>query len=59
MLMLIGDVAGKGVEAAGLAETVRIAVRATALISLSPEEIVANVHRLVASVSERFVTGSS
>jgi two-component system CheB/CheR fusion protein len=55
-VILIGDVAGKGVEAAGLAETVRIAVRATALVSPSPEEVLSNVHRLVADISERFVT---
>ena len=57
VLLLIGDVAGKGVEAAGLAETVRIAARATALVSPSPEEILRNVHRLVADDdSDEFVT---
>jgi two-component system CheB/CheR fusion protein len=56
VLILIGDVAGKGVEAAGLAETVRVAVHATALISPSPEEILGNVHHLVADHAEAFVT---
>ena len=56
MLTLIGDVAGKGVEAAGVAETVRIAARATALASASPQRILRVGHRLVADDPERFVT---
>jgi two-component system CheB/CheR fusion protein len=56
VLALIGDVAGKGVAAAGLAETVRVAARATALVSPSPEEILCNVHRLVEHDSDELVT---
>ncbi len=56
VLVLIGDVAGKGIEAAGLAETVRIAARASALVSASPEAILSNIHRLVADDSDEFVT---
>jgi serine phosphatase RsbU (regulator of sigma subunit) len=56
VLIVIGDVAGKGVKAAGLAETVRIAARATALMAPLPEAILSNVHRLVGAVSDEFVT---
>jgi two-component system CheB/CheR fusion protein len=56
VVLLIGDVAGKGVEATGLAETVRVAVRALAPVMPSPEEILRSVHRLVADASDEFVT---
>ena len=57
VLVLIGDVAGKGVEAAGLAETVRVAARATALVSPSPPDILRTIHRLVVDDdSDEFVT---
>ena len=47
VVALIGDVTGKGVEAAGFTETVRAAVRTLALISPSPEYILGNVNRLL------------
>ena len=56
VVALVGDVAGKGIEAAGLADTVRIAARATALISPSPDDILRNVGRLVADLADDFVT---
>ncbi len=56
VLIFVGDVAGKGVEATGLGETVRVAVRATALLTPLPSRILANVHDLVADISEQFVT---
>ena len=48
--------AGKGVGATGLGETVRVAVRATALLTPSPSEILANVHSLVTGIADQFVT---
>ena len=56
ILIFVGDVAGKGVGATGLGETVRVAVRATALLTPSPDQILANVHSLVADISDQFVT---
>ena len=55
---LIGDVMGKGIKAAGLTETVRGAVRTLALISTSPEYILAHVNRLLLHEGEhqQFVT---
>ena len=47
VVALIGDVTGKGIEAAGFTETVRAAVRTLALISPSPEYILGNVNRLL------------
>ncbi len=47
VVAVIGDVTGKGVEAAGFTETVRAAVRTLALISPSPEYILGNVNRLL------------
>ena len=47
VVVLIGDVTGKGIKAAGLTETVRAAVRTLALISPSPEYILGNVNRLL------------
>ena len=56
VLVFVGDVAGKGVGATGLGETVRVAVRATALLTPSPAQILANVHSLVAEIADQFVT---
>ena len=47
VVALIGDVTGKGIQAAGFTETVRAAVRTLALISASPEYILGNVNRLL------------
>jgi len=52
VLALIGDVAGKGVAAAGLTETVRAATRALALVSATPEWILANLNRLLLREAE-------
>jgi PAS domain S-box-containing protein len=55
--VLLGDVEGKGVHAAGLSETVRSAVRALSVISASPSEILSHVNRmLLRQQSEQFVT---
>jgi two-component system, chemotaxis family, CheB/CheR fusion protein len=56
VLVLIGDVAGKGVQAAGLAETVRIAARTAALAVPSPDQILRLTHQLLGEDSEQFVT---
>jgi PAS domain S-box-containing protein len=57
VVALIGDVMGKGVRAAGLTETVRSAVRALALVTSSPGEILTLVNRLLlGSGSDQFVT---
>ena len=56
ILVFVGDVAGKGIGATGLGETVRVAVRATALLSAAPDKILANVYSLVAAGSDEFVT---
>ncbi len=45
--ILIGDVMGKGVRAAGLAETVRSAVRAVTFLSTSPAKILGYVNRML------------
>ena len=45
--VLIGDVEGKGVQAAGLAERVRSAVRALATVSPSPRYVLNNVNRML------------
>ena len=42
---LIGDVTGKGIQAAGLTETVRSAVRALSYVSPAPDYVLANVNR--------------
>ena len=47
VVALIGDVTGKGIEAAGFTETVRAAVRTLALISPSPQYMLGNVNRLL------------
>ena len=47
VVALVGDVTGKGIQAAGFTETVRSAVRTLALISPSPEYILGNVNRLL------------
>jgi serine phosphatase RsbU (regulator of sigma subunit) len=49
VVVLIGDVMGKGVKAAGLTETVHSAVRALALVTGSPAEILRHVNRLLLS----------
>jgi PAS domain S-box-containing protein len=55
--VLLGDVEGKGVRAAGLSETVRSAVRALAIVSASPSEVLSGVSRmLLQQRSEQFVT---
>jgi sigma-B regulation protein RsbU (phosphoserine phosphatase) len=57
VVVLIGDVMGKGIEAAGLTETVRSAVRALALVSGSPAEILRHVNLLLlAEEHERFAS---
>jgi PAS domain S-box-containing protein len=55
---VIGDVAGKGVVAAGLAWTVRSAIHASALMNADPALILRNVNRLLLGqgVGEQFVT---
>jgi PAS domain S-box-containing protein len=47
VVVLIGDVAGKGVRAAGLTETVRSTVRALATIDPSPAFILAKTNELL------------
>lgn len=55
--ILLGDVEGKGIRAAGLAETVRSAVRALTIVSPSPRYVLNNVSRtLLQQGSEQFVT---
>ncbi len=45
--LLIGDVMGKGVRAAGLTATLRTAVRAVALTTSSPHQILPQVNKLL------------
>jgi PAS domain S-box-containing protein len=55
----IGDVAGKGVPAAGLASTVRSAIHASALVNADPAFVLGNVNRLLLdhhAEGEQFVT---
>ena len=47
VVILMGDVAGKGIEAAGMTETVRSAIRTLSLISPSPEYILRHVNDLL------------
>jgi PAS domain S-box-containing protein len=47
VVVLIGDVAGKGVRAAGLTETVRSTVRALAATDTSPASILAKANELL------------
>jgi hypothetical protein len=47
VVALVGDVTGKGVQAAGLTETVRSALYATAHLSSSPEFVMSHVNRLL------------
>ncbi len=57
VVILLGDVEGKGVSAAGLTETVRSAVRALALVTASPAEMLATVNRvLLAKPAGQYVT---
>ena len=45
--ILVGDVAGKGVEAAGLTETIRSSVRSFAYINRSPSFILSHVNEVL------------
>ena len=55
--VLLGDVEGKGVRAAGLSETVRSAVRALSIVSSSPSVVLSGVNKmLLQQHSEQFVT---
>ena len=55
--LLIGDVMGKGVRAAGLTATLRTAVRAVALTTSSPRQILPTVNQLlVRERSEQLAT---
>jgi two-component system, chemotaxis family, CheB/CheR fusion protein len=56
ILAVIGDVSGKGIEATGLAETTRIAVRTAALVEPSPDKVLRLCHLLLRTESDRFVT---
>ncbi len=57
VVVLIGDVVGKGVKAAGLTETVHSAVRALALVTDSPGKILHHMnHLLLAEEYEQFVS---
>ncbi len=57
VVAVIGDVMGKGIQAAGLTETVRSAVRALALASPSPGYILGQVARLLLlDETEQFVS---
>ncbi len=57
LVIVIGDVEGKGVKAAGLTETVRSAVRALALRESSPATILTVVNELLLQgAAEQFVT---
>jgi PAS domain S-box-containing protein len=47
VVLLIGDVMGKGVRAAGLTATLRTAVRAVALTTSSPRQILPTVNQLL------------
>jgi anti-sigma regulatory factor (Ser/Thr protein kinase)/GAF domain-containing protein len=47
VLVLIGDVTGKGIPAAGMTETVRSAFRTLALISTAPEFILRHINRMM------------
>jgi len=55
--VLIGDVMGKGILAAGMTETVRSAVRALAVPGASPKAVLTRVGRMLRSQkAEQFVT---
>jgi PAS domain S-box-containing protein len=56
VLLLIGDVMGKGVKAAGLTETARTAVRAVALSSPLPQDILPSVNRVLMHETDQLVT---
>lgn len=59
VMVLIGDVQGKGLRAAGLTETVRSAARALSLVLSSPEQVLATLNRLLLQredAQEEFVT---
>jgi PAS domain S-box-containing protein len=57
VIVLVGDVEGKGIEAAGLTETVRSAVRSLAFVAPSPRYVLNTVNRLLLSErTEQYVT---
>jgi serine phosphatase RsbU (regulator of sigma subunit) len=59
LLILLGDVEGKGVRAAGMTETVRTAVNSFALVDASPDFILRKTNEFLLSRSsghEQFVT---
>jgi PAS domain S-box-containing protein len=59
LVVVVGDVAGKGVQAAGLTETVRSSIRALALIDTSPAFLLRKTNQLLLAQrlgSEQFVT---
>jgi PAS domain S-box-containing protein len=57
VVVLVGDVEGKGVRAAGLTETVRSAVRALTLVDASPAYVLDKVNELLLRErTEQFVT---
>jgi len=58
VVTVIGDVMGKGMRAAGLAETVRSAVRALAFFSPSPGKILRDVNRLLLTLSHEEFTSA-
>jgi hypothetical protein len=55
-ISLIGDVEGKGVEAAGLTETVRSAARALSLSAWSPNYVLAKLNDFLLSENRPLVT---
>jgi PAS domain S-box-containing protein len=58
-LAAVGDVAGKGIAAAGLTQTIRSALRALAQVAADPAFILGNLNRLLlnhVSEEEQFVT---
>jgi serine phosphatase RsbU (regulator of sigma subunit) len=59
VLVLVGDVEGKGVRAAGLTETVRSSVRALALVDPSPGRILGKANQLLLTEQQQqFVTAA-
>lgn len=57
--VVVGDVEGKGVRAAGLTETVRSAIRALALVDASPAFILGRVNEvLLREMAGQFVTAA-
>jgi serine phosphatase RsbU (regulator of sigma subunit) len=58
VVAVIGDVMGKGMRAAGLAETVRSAVRALAFFSPAPGKILRDVNRLLLTLRHEEFTSA-